>query len=312
MRRFVFFCWFLVVAVANANPQSQTIKKPNFPFEVSTKCSGRSQINVLLHEQHFSRVNLVNLFSYLGQKNVLPVRAIAFTNRLALERELSRTCHTNTMETDNAWDRKMRSLAIRDERPGVSSRAYYYKDDLAERFSYDLHKDPARFINVTIRDSRRYENTSEFLLGAVKDGYDEAVQWSLRQKPRVNIDFRDLAGNTPLSWALWLHNNEIAKLLVSSGADVNATTSSGSPLFTAIDAGNTNGVLMLIQAEVDINRTLKEGKTPLMAATLNCDYSIIKALLQAGARADRKNVHGKRAIDYCELNSVKDLFRQYQ
>lgn len=201
MRRFVFFCWFLVVAVANAHPQSQTVKKPNFPFEVSTKCSGRSRIDVLLEEQHFSRVNLVNLFSYLGQKNALPVRAIAFTNRLALERELSRTCHTISMETDNAWDRKMRSLAIRDERPGVSSRAYYYKDDLVERFNYDRQKDPVRFITVTIRDSRRFENSREFLLNAVKDGYDEAVQWSLRQTPRVNINSRDHGGNTPLSWA---------------------------------------------------------------------------------------------------------------
>lgn len=57
------------------------------------------------------------------------------------------------------------------------------------------------------------------------------------------INKYDMNGNTPLSLALHLQNNEIIKLLLDNGADIEKETQSGwTPLQIALSSGNLENI----------------------------------------------------------------------
>jgi ankyrin repeat protein len=292
--------------------QPRTFDKPSFPFEVFSKHEKPySQVNILIPDEYFARENLVELFSYLGRKSSLPIRVTVYSNKQALESDLFQTGADRSLESAPNWDATMRSLVILNKTRSVSHRAYYYKDAYVERFNYDLEKSPVRCIVITFYDNRKFENTTESLFSAIKDGYADAVRWIVRQDPRLNFNVLDSTQSTPLSWAVWLHHNDIAEMLLKAGADVDQGLPEETALFTAIEGHNFEGVRILIDAKADVNKAISEGKTPLMAAALNCDFNIVRLLLERGAKADATNSFGKSAIDYCGVSSVKELIRSH-
>lgn len=82
-------------------------------------------------------------------------------------------------------------------------------------------------------------------LDAVLSGDIEAVQALLEQG--VNVDTTDEVGRTALFIAIEAGHNDVAQLLVESGADVNARdpTYGRGPLFAALLTGNVEVVLLL-------------------------------------------------------------------
>jgi ankyrin repeat protein len=65
---------------------------------------------------------------------------------------------------------------------------------------------------------------------------------------RIGIASRDIEGDTPLHAALWARDDEAARALVDSGADINATGDMGyTPLHVAV--AQTNAVLAAYLSE---------------------------------------------------------------
>lgn len=107
----------------------------------------------------------------------------------------------------------------------------------------------------------------------------------------LDIHARDNCGMTPLHWVVDMgmvgessEREEIVKLLIASGADVQAADNTGeSVLSRAILAGNNHLVQILIDAKADVNQADEKGVKPLHVAISNHNRDSIKLLKNAGA-----------------------------
>ena len=80
----------------------------------------------------------------------------------------------------------------------------------------------------------------------------------------VNLPSRESMKVTPLASAAAAKQTEIARLLIEHGADVNARAASGHiPLHEAAGNGNVELVKLLIENGADVNAKTDDGKTPL-------------------------------------------------
>lgn len=80
-----------------------------------------------------------------------------------------------------------------------------------------------------------------------------------------------------------------AVFLIENGADVNAKTIRGTPIFYAIRWGNLKSVKLLLDNGADINIKNQEGDTPLSwAKKLREGDEIVALLLQYGATEDNE------------------------
>jgi ankyrin repeat protein len=90
---------------------------------------------------------------------------------------------------------------------------------------------------------------------------------------------------------------EIAKLLLSRGANVNAQTKDG---ITTLHAATENGYLKVVEAlleyNADVNCTVKTAITPLNIAAEKGHLEIVEVLLKFGALIDAKNGNGRTPL----------------
>ena len=108
-------------------------------------------------------------------------------------------------------------------------------------------------------------DTREALFGAIERGDVEEVKRRLGRRARRINEQRPSSGSLPLSDAAFRGNLDIVRLLVSRGADVNATN--------------------------------RDGNTPLLVAAFLCRTETVRCLLEKDASPTRKNRRGETAID---------------
>lgn len=107
------------------------------------------------------------------------------------------------------------------------------------------------------------------------------------------------SGETPLMAAIFAGSLDSAVLLVSKGADVNATDKSGrTPLWFAATQSNSGFITLLTQHGAKINAQGPAGQTPLIQASLFCFYWNIEPLLAAGADPGITDQEGRTAAQY--------------
>lgn len=122
------------------------------------------------------------------------------------------------------------------------------------------------------------------LIGAIQSGDAVRVKHALAQEA-VDVNGRDAKGTTVLMYAALYGSEEILKLLVERGADVNAAGQAGATaLMTAIaDLGK---VRLLVEKGADVSAKSAAGNTPLMLASrLPGGSAVVQYLLGKGAAA---------------------------
>ena len=164
---------------------------------------------------------------------------------------------------------------------------------------------------------------SELLL-AVKTGDIERTRVLLERNPLL-VNAENSHGITPLMVAIYEHE-EIVKLLVSSGANVNAEDgplgqaayvgdigimecliSNGAeinrknywgqtPIFSAAEGGRLEAAKLLIARGATVNAQGDFGATPLLVAVSNGCASVAKLLIDNGADVNLANSHGERPV----------------
>jgi hypothetical protein len=102
-------------------------------------------------------------------------------------------------------------------------------------------------------------------------------------------------GFNPLMIACYRGQEKTAKLLVKSGADVNAKSPEGSALQAACYQDNTKLTRFLIKEKADLNVAGPDGNTALMYAVLNQNVKLVRALVKAGADLKARNNDGQTA-----------------
>ena len=106
------------------------------------------------------------------------------------------------------------------------------------------------------------------------------------------VDTRDQRGTTLLMHAAALGSPEAVKLLIGSGADVNARNDVDATALI-LGAGNPKKARMLVEKGADVNARSKLGRTPLMIAA-GCDgcSATVKLLLDKGADPNAADKQG--------------------
>ncbi len=123
-------------------------------------------------------------------------------------------------------------------------------------------------------------------LEACRQGRVDIVEYWVNQEGfRPNDEFISrLAGDKVSGLFVASHTgrNDIVKLLVDAGADLNQTWNGATPLFQASQNGHTEVVQVLVKAGADLNQTWN-GATPLFQATQNGHAKVVQVLVDAGA-----------------------------
>ncbi len=107
-------------------------------------------------------------------------------------------------------------------------------------------------------------------------------------------------GATPVHMAAAVENGLLLSALLEAGVPAVAVTHSGATaLHKAAAAGCLGNVRLLLAAGADPGAEDSMSNSPLhVAAQTNHSTEIVKALLQAGAKAYQRNSSGKRPVDY--------------
>ena len=102
---------------------------------------------------------------------------------------------------------------------------------------------------------------------AVFFGHAETVEALLAAGAQVNLASRESMKMPPLGSAMAAERNDIARILIEHGADVNVRAVNDlTPLHTAAARGNLESAKLLLDHGADINATTTDGKTPLSYA----------------------------------------------
>jgi len=127
---------------------------------------------------------------------------------------------------------------------------------------------------------------------ALADAAEKMERAQIRALIRQHVDINaaQADGMTPLHWATYHDDLDIAQLLVRSGANVKAASRYGvTPLSLACTNGNAAMVELLLKAGADPAAALPGGETPLMTAARTGSLAVVKTLINHGANVDAKD-----------------------
>ena len=111
----------------------------------------------------------------------------------------------------------------------------------------------------------------------------------------VKVDAKDEKyGATALHWAAVKGHKDIAKLLLTKGANVNVKNRGGDmPLHLSVAFCHKEVAELLIANGADVNETRKEGSSPLHTAIERCSKTMIEFLISKGAKIDAQVKYGQ-------------------
>ena len=105
---------------------------------------------------------------------------------------------------------------------------------------------------------------------------------------------RNEDGKTPLHLAAELGHTQFAKILVLSGANIEARAGDVdyTPLLAAANSNQTAAAMALVEIGADVNAVGAHGATALEIATRNNDVRLMLALIKRGAVVDSRSANG--------------------
>lgn len=142
-----------------------------------------------------------------------------------------------------------------------------------------------------------------------------ACQWGDTPEVRALIDevpwlakAADQNGFTPLHvTATWGHE-DLVRLLIDRGADVNAQNRAGmTPLHCASMAGHEGVVRILVDRGANVHLIDGIGNSPLYFAVWDGYTPIVKLLLQHGAKTDTRNNRDETPLTRAERNGHQEI-----
>ena len=147
-------------------------------------------------------------------------------------------------------------------------------------------------------------------LEAVKKKDLEAVQKMLgssgsKSTPgTIIINAQDITtGDSALHIVIKRRDVPWLRFLINSQANVNIRNNQGTtPRWLAVNTSFIDGALELIEKRAKVNDPGPAGETPLIAAVHQKNLELARALIAAGADANKADNSGRSAVDYAQLS----------
>jgi ankyrin repeat protein len=164
-----------------------------------------------------------------------------------------------------------------------------------------------------VRQLAKVQSEPLDLFSAVILGKAERVKELLKARPElVKARTRQGSGWTPLHIAAGEGHEEIARVLLDAGADVNGAKGETSPLVWVVwtEQPNLKLVKLLIDRGADVNQPGGlEKETPLHYAAKYGNVELVKLLLKAKADPKAKAWRGRTPLDLAKENNQKDIVK---
>jgi ankyrin repeat protein len=129
--------------------------------------------------------------------------------------------------------------------------------------------------------------------------YDEYLKCELDKMKRIVAPYTSIIG------AVKNADIDALRAQLSRGIDIQTTDANGNSLLhLAAIQGTPIVVDLLIKANANKEAVDKEDKTPLMSAVIYLNLHAVELLLEAGAKTDTKDIHGRTVFDYIKNDSM--------
>jgi Raf kinase inhibitor-like YbhB/YbcL family protein len=128
----------------------------------------------------------------------------------------------------------------------------------------------------------------------------------------ADVNVKDKDGVTPLMRAASAGRADMVRLLLTTGADANATTSGVTALMMASLGGYPDAIRPLLAAKADVRARDNQGRTALMAAASSGSAAAVEALLKSGADVAAEDVSGGTALTYAAAEGHEDAVNLLQ
>ena len=159
-------------------------------------------------------------------------------------------------------------------------------------------------------------NEETFLDLCRKNDDKAAVRKALEKQPEL-VHCRDTReyreGFTPLHCASASGYEEMARVLLEHGAEVNAQNSNGwTPLHYASNRGHEDVARVLLEHGADVNVRNVNGWTPLYFASFHGRGEVARVLLEHATSAvelEVQEMHGWTALHYAAANGHEEVVR---
>ncbi|WP_293871172.1 ankyrin repeat domain-containing protein [Flavobacterium sp.] len=139
-----------------------------------------------------------------------------------------------------------------------------------------------------------------------RKGTVEQVKETLKKTPNAFKTVND-EGFSPLTLACYRSNNEVAKLLIDNGSDINQKNNMGTPLMATVVKGNIEIAKILIAKKANLNETDSNGTTPLIYAVQFQNEEFIKLLLLNNVDKTKIDKNGKTAFEYAVFSKNEQI-----
>ena len=145
---------------------------------------------------------------------------------------------------------------------------------------------------------------SEALRIAIRSDNKEIAQLLIHAGAPVNPSITTLW--SPLADAAFAKHFDMMKLLLQSGAKVDAPDHRGVPLLLSTGFFDPMTTTILLEAGADTNAVDREGETALMKASGHGLKESVKVLIEHHADVNRKDVKGRTALMHAAAGYVSD------
>ena len=146
---------------------------------------------------------------------------------------------------------------------------------------------------------------------AVEFGTIDAVKEFLKAGENINEGLAK-GGPTPLHYAAQHDRKEIAKLLITKGADLSMSTRDGqTPLHITALYNHLKVAELLIEYGADVNAKANNGRTPLHFASAKNNNEIARLLISKSANVNAERNDGVTPFDEAKATETADLLRKH-
>jgi ankyrin repeat protein len=150
-------------------------------------------------------------------------------------------------------------------------------------------------------------NAKELFFKTIQSGNIANINAQLSHNPQL-VNSKDNRGFTPLIFATYFDQEEVAQVLIKHNAKIDDCDASGNTALLGVCyKGNEVIANHLIENGANINAKNNKGLTPLIFSVMYNREAIVRLLIDQGADKLIKDIDGKTAYDYAKEKGFKHL-----